>query len=265
MVVDGHLINWREWGDAAATPVLLLHASGCHSGWWEWAAPLLSHRFRLIAPDLRGHGDSGWATHYGWGDYAGDLVALIETLGLTTVGVVGHSMGGYIGLELANARPDLVAALVVADMKTDASEEELAQLARAAAKPGRGWATREEAVAAYRLMPPEHCVPPERLQRMAQESVRMQSDGNWGHKMDRRSLAYEPLAAETLAAGLACPVLFVRGEHSSIMPAARALALTDVAGGRFAELPGTYHHLMLEDPDGFCARIAPFLAEHLSS
>ncbi len=261
MQVEGRRLHWRQWGDPQAPPVLLLHASGCHSGWWEWSAPGLAPEFWVIAPDLRGHGDSSPAGDYGWGAYVSDLVALARGLGITRAAVVGHSMGGYVGLRLAADHPDLVAALVVADMKTEATPTELAALAETAVRPSRVYPTLEEAVQRYRLQPAEHRVPDDRLQQIATENMCRQADG-WVQKFDRRHLAYAPLEADALVARLRCSGLMVRGEHSSIMSRDRAEALARAAGALFAELPGTYHHLMLEDPAAFNAQVLPFLRRH---
>ena len=77
--------------------------------------------FHVIAPDLRGHGDSGWATgsSYSLADHVYDLTGLVKSEDFEKVTLVGHSMGGMVGLTYAGAFPDKVSRLVVLDGVTN--------------------------------------------------------------------------------------------------------------------------------------------------
>ncbi|GAC1347943.1 MAG: alpha/beta hydrolase [Acetobacteraceae bacterium] len=93
-----------ELGDGP--PVLLLH--GWPEFWltWEPVMTRLAGRHRLIAPDLRGFGDSSKpAGPYGAAEHAADMLALLDALGVDRVGVVGHDVGGAIMQELARIAP----------------------------------------------------------------------------------------------------------------------------------------------------------------
>ncbi len=88
-------------------PIVLLH--GWPEFWltWEPVMRRLADRFQLIAPDLRGFGDSSKPDGpWGAADHAGDLLALLNALGLESVGVVGHDVGGAIMQPMARAAPD---------------------------------------------------------------------------------------------------------------------------------------------------------------
>jgi pimeloyl-ACP methyl ester carboxylesterase len=263
-------MEYCAWGRPGGPLLLLLHALGCHGGWWDWVGPTLGEQFHVIAPDLRGHGATGPADSYGWADYASDLEALIAHVGAPAVAIAGHSMGGYVGLTVAARRQVNLSALAVIDMKTGADEAELAAMAAAATKPARPFATLTEAVTRYRLTPPEHRVPAERLQLVAAASFGpacslptpvgerqvdnrqptgghpSETTGGYRPRFDRRALAIEPLDGLHLASQVRCPSLWIRGEHSTVMDRAGALALAAAAGGTFEELPGFYHHLPLE-------------------
>jgi pimeloyl-ACP methyl ester carboxylesterase len=249
----------RIWGTRGQPRVVLLHALGCHGGWWDWVGSRLAERgYCVTVPDLRGHGDAAWADSYRFADYAADVALLADG----ACGVVGHSMGGYVGLVLAAlgaVKPP--AKFLVADMKTSAPPDELAALQAAAAKPGRVHATLAEAVARYRLAPPGHRVPVDRLATVAAGCFRQQPDGTWVEKFDRRALAIEPLEPVGLVRQVRCPVRFVRGELSPLMPAAAAEALAREAGAALVTMPGLCHHLPLEDPDGLAAVVAEFLGK----
>ncbi len=98
--------------------VMFLHGWNCDSHDWSWQLPLFESKYRVVAPDLRGHGRSEVMPSgaYNPSDYVGDIEALIthQYPGQKFV-VVGHSMGGQIAARLAFKRPDLVEAVVSVD------------------------------------------------------------------------------------------------------------------------------------------------------
>jgi len=239
--------------------VVLLHALGCHRGWWDWLTPVLGEQYEIVAPDFRGHGEGARSDDYRFQAYAKDIENLVAGLGGEPFALVGHSMGGYVALTVAARGIVRPSAVVVADMKTSAPEHELAELKAAALKPSRTYPTLEAAVARYRLSPPDHCVPADRLAAVARQSYRQMPDGTWAEKFDRRALAIDPLAPLDLAARLTCPALFMRGEHSPVMPAEPAAELAAAARAQLVTMPGLYHHLPLENPEGFTAEVAAFL------
>lgn len=113
--LNGHEFTLREWGDADAPILLMLHGFPEYGGAWSGLASLLSDRYRCIAPDQRGFGQSyapAEVEAYAMSHLVGDMVALIETLD-QTVTVVGHDWGAAVAYALAIARPDLVNRLVI--------------------------------------------------------------------------------------------------------------------------------------------------------
>ena len=103
---------------AAAPPVLLLHGSGpgvTASANWRPIIPALSTDRRVIAPDQLGFGRTatGERRTYGRAAWTDHALALLDTLGIGTVDIIGNSMGGAIGLSIAVARPQAVRRLVL--------------------------------------------------------------------------------------------------------------------------------------------------------
>lgn len=97
-------------------PVLLLH--GWPEFWFTWEPVMnrLSHRLHLIAPDLRGFGDSDKPSGpFGPDDHARDLVQILDALGITQVGVVGHDVGGAVMQSLARMVPERLTRLLFFD------------------------------------------------------------------------------------------------------------------------------------------------------
>lgn len=257
-------MGYLEWGSEGRPLIVLLHALGCHNGWWTEVGPLLGEACHVLAPDLRGHGTAGPAGDYGWDAYASEIEALIEEKGSRTlVAIVGHSMGGYVGLTVAARQRVPLGALVILDMKTGAPPEELAQMRAAAERPARPFSTLDEAVARYRLSPPEE-LDAERLTAVATASFRQGEDGSWYPCFDRRAMAIEPLEAALLAVKVRCPSLWVRGENSQVMDRPGAEALVKLAQGEFRELAGLHHHLPLAAPELVSDLLCQFLRRALN-
>jgi pimeloyl-ACP methyl ester carboxylesterase len=111
----GLAISYREWGRADGPVAVLLHGLTEDSSTWELVGPVLGQRFRVIAPDARGHGDSDWAEDYSFEAQRDDVVAVLDELGVLAAAVVGFSMGGLVAYLLAATHPDRVRALVLED------------------------------------------------------------------------------------------------------------------------------------------------------
>lgn len=120
--VDGGRIHLQEWGDPGATPVLLLHGMWDHGRGFDMLAPLLAERFRVIAMDARGHGDSSWADAYLWTLDVWDVCAVLLDLD-RPAHLVGHSRGGGLSMDAAARVPERVRQLVNIDGFGPPSEE----------------------------------------------------------------------------------------------------------------------------------------------
>jgi pimeloyl-ACP methyl ester carboxylesterase len=141
----------RYWVGGAGPPLLLVHGYGGAA--WNFAelAPLLAPRHRLVIPDLPGHGGSApLPAAPNLAAYADSLVAVCDEEGTAAVDVVGHSLGGSIGVRLAARRPELVRRLVLAAAAGLSSSTRAAELLLTFAgivQPGRFAARRPERVA----------------------------------------------------------------------------------------------------------------------
>ena len=91
-------LHYVDWGNPPAPPLLLVHGGRDHCRNWDWVAEGLRDEYHVIAPDLRGHGDSAWSAsgHYTMASYIYDLAQLIHQQELAPVSVVAHSLGGNI-------------------------------------------------------------------------------------------------------------------------------------------------------------------------
>ena len=108
-------MRYLDWGGDGA-PVLALHGLASSAHWYDIVAPLLRDRFRIIAPDQRGHGQTTQASDgYGWRSVASDAVGLLDMLDIEKAVVFGHSWGGNVAVGLAAHYPERVSALVMID------------------------------------------------------------------------------------------------------------------------------------------------------
>lgn len=114
-MVDPLALAHRVTGRPGGPTVVLLHALGEQGASWDAVAATLAASFRVVVPDLRGHGASGRASHYSLELMRDDVVALLDRLGLGRVDLVGHSLGGAVALLVAQEHPDRVDRLVLED------------------------------------------------------------------------------------------------------------------------------------------------------
>src|SRR5665213_1883641 len=107
-------LHYVDWGNAGAPPLVLLHGGRDHCRNWDWVARDLARDYRVIAPDLRGHGDSAFSPSgdYSMSAFVYDLAQLIHGQRLAPVSIIAHSLGGNIALRYAGVFPENVAALV---------------------------------------------------------------------------------------------------------------------------------------------------------
>jgi pimeloyl-ACP methyl ester carboxylesterase len=240
-------------GRDADPTVVLVHGNGAHAHWWDAVAPALVPGWRLVVPDLRGHGESGWpdAPAYRVADFAADLEAITAALAPARFALVGHSMGGRVALWYAAHHPDRVRGLALLDTRLDTVEPEVAARYRgrtAGARAGRGHPTREAALAAFRFVPDEPGVPPEVVANVAAHAIVERGPGDWAFRFDRAVLRLDGDGAgdlHRLLPRVACPTFVASARDSWVLPAAsRERIVAALARGEGREFPGGHHSLL---------------------
>ncbi len=257
-------LHYLEWNPGAPESLVLLHGNSANAWWWRgFAGRLDAARFRLVAIDLRGHGDSEWArpAAYSPHDYAADAARAIGALGLRRPIVVGHSMGGIATVAFAARYRELARAAVAIDIAVTSSPRRNRYLARLKALPTVIYPDLETARARFRLMPDEGGIAAEVRAEIAARSLRRTADGRFTMKFDRESFfGSDGLDALAAIATVRMPLLLVRAGMSRIMTAeaaARAAAANPLV--ELIEIPATHHHLPLERPDLLAAAVTEFI------
>ena len=107
-------LHYVEWGNPDAPPLLLIHGGRDHCRSWDWTARALGNDWRIIAPDLRGHGESAWSPEGNYTPFAYifDLAQLIHGLNLAPLTILSHSFGGNLALRYTGLYPDQVKKLI---------------------------------------------------------------------------------------------------------------------------------------------------------
>src|SRR5207249_632714 len=117
---DGIRIVYEVQGEGRpGTPALVfIHGWSCDRSYWKGQLEPFSQRFKVVAIDLAGHGESGLGRD-AWtiAAFGGDVAAVVQKLGLERVILIGHSMGGHVTAEAARRLPGRVAGLVWVDNK----------------------------------------------------------------------------------------------------------------------------------------------------
>jgi pimeloyl-ACP methyl ester carboxylesterase len=258
---NGLLLHHLEWGPPEAPPLVLLHGIRSHSYIWSRVAPYLAPPYRLLAVDLRGHGDSGWSDDgYGTPRYVDDFAAWVDAQGFGRFPLIGHSAGGRVALSYAVAHPERVERLVIVDMGPEVGPARPFDPVLAA-RPQRTFADVDEVVGVLRERYP--AIGAGYLRRLARWSVRPAEHGRLTWKWDKRVRGQLRAADEFRAdlRALHCPTLIVRGGEAAALSAEsaaemQALVPTDC---RIVVIPNTSHMLAEERPAVFATAVRAFL------
>jgi pimeloyl-ACP methyl ester carboxylesterase len=272
---QGLRLHCLDWGNEDAPLMLLVHGGRDHCRSWDLIARSLQPHFHVLAPDLRGHGDSDWTKggSYSLTEYVYDLSRLVRSTAADQVTIVGHSMGGMVGLIYAGTFPDQVSALVVLDgvtvlpgAKRVPAHERIAkwvgQLDKLEDREPRRYRTIEDAAAQMRANNPR--LPSELAQHLAAFGLRRNKDETYSWKFDpyQRAMAPHRLSPEdhvSLWSRVTCPTLLLHAEESFLESPETAGLTNCFEQARTETISGAGHWLHHEKPDEVLYSIRTFL------
>ena len=267
VTLRGQRFHYTEWGDAAAPPVVMLHGLTGHARTWDEEARALSGRYRVLALDQRGHGDSDPASDgdYTTGTLAGDLAAFCDALDLGRTRLVGLSMGGRVAIAYAGRQPARVERLVVVDIGPEVAPEGRARVGQTMGQAPERFATVAEALAYQRANNPRYT--DALLRHRVEHGLRALPDGGFAWKYDRalRDAVRTGRWRDTidlwpLWRAVACPTLLVRGADSDVLsPEIAKRMLDENPRATLVEVPGAGHTVPGDQPEAFQALVAEFL------
>ncbi len=227
-------LRYVDWGNPSAPPLILLHGGRDHSRSWDWTAQALRDKWHVIAPDLRGHGDSDWSPS---GDYGGlttlyDFAQLIHQLKLAPVTIVAHSYGGNIALRYAGTYPESVRKIVAIEGLGPSPKMLTERLAKPIASRLREWVDAKRKLAGQvqhryatiddafkRMKEANHHLSDEQARHLTVHGVSQNEDGTYSWKFDPYMRVFPPFDLaqpdqESLWASISCPTLLMYGADS---------------------------------------------------
>jgi len=258
-------LSLHERGSGEPT-FLLIHGFGDGGFVWTEFMIQLASFGRVIAVDLRGHGDSDWDpnSRYDCAAHLDDVRFVVETLRPKKMILIGHSLGGEIAIRLTAQCADLVVGLVVVDFGPELNQEATVRI-------------RQDFVAdnlvyvdcgayAAHLERKRPMISPDLRWTLARDSLRLDADGGYRLKRDpamgangsRNSSALPPLWP--ILEEIRCPVMLVRGVASSVLPLSVAKRMVEVlSNGFFASIRLAGHGVMVDNPTEFAATTLSFI------
>ncbi len=262
--LDGVPIEYFTWGQLGAPGLLLVHGSRAHARWWGPVAPLLAQAgYRVAAMSFSGHGGSGWRENYDMSQQGREMFAAATAAGLDAGGarffIGAHSFGG---LTAVNAVPGHEAALAGMFLVDSALTPQHLDPTDSFSRKLRAYSSQAEALARFRLAPPQGCDNLYMLDEIARQAL-VEENGIWRWRFD--PLYFDNLlrgdAWGTLAT-LTTRLAVIYGERSILFDGKRLTALIEQApaGTPFIGIPEAGHHVMLDQPLALTVAIRTLLA-----
>ena len=262
--INGLTFHYTDWGGSGA-PLVMLHGLSGHAHTWDHTAAALSDRYRVLALDQRGHGDTDWAPQYGLNPMSEDLLGFLDALDLAEVTLMGLSMGGLVSFVFTAAHPERVTRAVIMDIGPEIAPAGSVNVASSLAAKDV-FNSEDEAFAQARAA---NARPADAtLRHRLRHNLRLLPDGTLTFKYDsalrRNPRALFDLTPDQLWAAwraMACPVLLVRGDDSDVLAADTAQRmLAENANVSFASVPDCGHSITLDRPEGLLEAVSPWLA-----
>lgn len=274
-------LHFADWGNEDKPPLVLVHGGRDHARSWDWVARSLRDDYHVIAPDLRGHGDSAWAIggQYTMPEFVLDLSQLIDVLGLAPVRIVAHSMGAAVSLLYTGVFPEKVSKLVAIEgmgipkqvlgrIEGKQPWELIAQWAESVRESSRRQPRRYPSIeaAAARMQGENSFLSDEQARHLTVHGVARNEDGTFSWKFDNGSRPFFPVRmpreeVEALWRRIECPTLLVHGTESWHGDPGSDGRAERVRGARVEAIEQAGHWVHHDQLEAFLSVVEPFLAD----
>ena len=272
-------LHYVDWGNPDAPPLILQHGGRDHCRSWDWVAEELAKDWHVIAPDLRGHGDSAWAPdgNYEINAFVYDFAQLVHTLGHDQVTIVAHSLGGNVATRFTGLYPEKVRKFVTIEGLGPSPKTRAEREAAGYANRFRGWIEKRRAAAgriprryptieaAYARMKEENAfLTDEQARHLTIHGASRNEDGTWSWKFDPylNVWPFEDTPqelTEELWRAITCPMLLLYGENSWASNPELDDRMKNFRDARVIEFENAGHWLHHDQFDRFMAEIKAFL------
>ena len=251
--VEGAKIHYLTWGDTKNPGLFFIHGFSANAHWWDFIAPAFIEDYCVVAIDLSGSGDSDHRETYSQEMYANEIKAVCDDMGWESADFIAHSMGGSISLNATSIYPEIFKSLYLLDSIVILPPDKVRNYSsnRSMIRADFIYENEASAVESFRLIPPQPCRNEFLLNHIAINSYKQTEEG-WLLKSDGKMMkTYQSKdLTETLMA-IQCPIYIVYGLMSQIFTQ-EILDYTVYVGNippeRVIGVPGTMHHLFVDDP-----------------
>ncbi|WP_029134265.1 alpha/beta hydrolase [Sedimenticola selenatireducens] len=275
--VNGISLSYREWPGQGKT-IICLPSFAAHKGSFDQLGAALSPRYRVMAMDLRGRGDSDKPEEgYGFAYHVSDILALTRQLGVEAFSIVGHSFGATVGTYLASIRPSLVEAIVLLEGGADPTERVLEAIRPSLVHLESPYPSMDVYLEAMRAMPFYGRQWGGMLENYLREDVYLLEDGAVQPKASAQGL-HKDLDLHFLYSmclhfpAMSCPALFVRADEG-LIDARRGHIFTEaeteaivrwIPKGQRLDIAGVNHFtLLLNDHNPLAGPVKSFFDQNL--
>ena len=242
-------------------PLVLLHPFPTNRHFWEPLVPALESRYRLIVPDLRGHGESGVGEGASMANHAEDVQQILRECDVERAAFIGVSIGGYLLFEFWRKFRQQLALLVLSNTRAQADSDE----GRANRLKTADEAEKNGTAAFLDAMVPKLLGVSTQRNRpdiVARARTMMEAMSRQGLAAVQRGMAERSDSVSTLST-INVPTLIVRGAEDVLIPAEDAdLMHKKVAGSEIITIPESGHYTPFERSEDFLKVLRPFLDRH---
>jgi esterase len=266
-IVGAMRMHYLDWGGTSA-PILFLHGGGLTAHTWDCVAVMLRERFRCVALDQRGHGDSEWSpvVDYRIASHVGDIEGFIDAMGLQRPILVGQSMGGLNSIAYATRHSDRMRAMVIVDVAPEISTPGADRIRDFASTPelDSPEAFLERAVKFNPIRDPAV------LRRSLHYNLRETPAGKWTFKHDQRRRTDDAMKSFTEdrsrlgseVSKIKCPTLVVRGALSDVLTDASAEKFArSLPNGRWVRIEKSGHNVQGDNPRALLDAMSAFFRD----
>ncbi len=257
-------MHYVEWGDAQATPMVCLHGLRAYGHWFDEFAAVVSNRYRVLALDQRGRGETDWAADgdYTREAYVSDVEAFVETLQLDRFILIGHSMGGLNAIHYATRHPDRVLELGVLDIGPEVDPTGMQRMRTELGNTPAGFDSWQAAKAFLKMRHPK--ASEENRQTRLNWMLKEGSDGRIAWRIDQAIFdpnlkPDNPQQTWALLSQIRCPTLILRGGESDVLSVDTCQKmLTHIPDSQWVDIPGAGHMVLEDNPEACNAALLDF-------
>jgi pimeloyl-ACP methyl ester carboxylesterase len=269
-------LHYVDWGNVSKPPMLLIHGGRDHARNWDWVAQKLRDEYHILAPDLRGHGDSEWSRggQYGLIDYVLDIAQLLDQLQLFPIVIIGHSLGGAISCQYGGIYPERVKHLIAIEGLGPPPENIqrrpayqrmqtwIGQMQAFAGRHPRRYPSLQDAV--QRMQDANKHLSAEQAYHLTLHGTYRNEDGTYTWKFDNYVRSHSPYEfnmdeARRIWGRITCPTLLVRGTESWATDPVQAGQASAFRNAQCVDIANAGHWVHHDQLDKFLSLVRHFI------